>query len=83
MADYTAIFSVGNSLAQYLQNNYPPDLSTAFPCKFRLVSSADIAGEDTTALDQVLSIFLHRITTNENFRDDSCCGPQILECSLR
>ena len=68
MPDYTAIFSVGNSLAQYLQNNYPPDLNKAFPCKFQLVSSADIAGEDKTALDQVLSIFLHRITTNENFR---------------
>jgi hypothetical protein len=59
---------VGNSLAQYLQNNYPPDLSKAFPCKFQLVSSADIAGEDKTALDQMVSIFLHRITTNENFR---------------
>lgn len=68
MPDFTAVFSVGNSLAQYLQNNYPPNLNTAFPCKFQLVSSADIAGEETAALDQMVSIYLHRITINENFR---------------
>ncbi|HEY6389728.1 MAG TPA: DUF4255 domain-containing protein [Bryobacteraceae bacterium] len=68
MPDFTAIFSVGNSLAQYLQNNYPQNLNKDFPCKFQLVSSAEIAGEEKTALDKTLSIFLHRVTTNENFR---------------
>ena len=68
MANYSAIYSVGNSIAQYLQNAYPPAVAKDFPCQFKLVSSADIAGEETAALDQQLSIFLHRITTNENFR---------------
>jgi hypothetical protein len=69
VADYTAIYSVGNSLAQYLQNNYPPELKTLFPSvKFQLVSSAQVAEEDHTNLDQIVSIFLQRITTNENFR---------------
>ena len=69
MANYDAVFSLGNSLAQHLQNNFPPELRTQFPnVKFQLVSSAQIAAEDQTHLDQVVSIFLHRISTNENFR---------------
>src|SRR5690349_13277895 len=68
MASFAAIYSVGNSIAQYLQNAYPPALASSFPCQFKLVSSTQIAMEDQTALDQVLSIFLHRITMNENFR---------------
>jgi hypothetical protein len=68
LADYTAIYSVGNSLASYLQHNYPPELQTAFPATFQLVASAQIAEEDQTSLDKVVSIFLHRITTNENGR---------------
>jgi hypothetical protein len=69
LADYTAIYSVGNSIAQYLGNSLPPNLKTQFPnLKFQLVSSSQIAEEDTTHLDQIVSIFLHRITVNENFR---------------
>jgi len=68
MANFSAIYSVGNSVAQYLQNAYPPATATSFPCQFKLVSSSEIATEETTALDQVVSIFLHRITVNENFR---------------
>ena len=68
MADYTAIYSVGNSLATYLNHNYPPELKTAFPVNFQLVASAQIAEEDQTNLDKVVSIFLHRITINENCR---------------
>jgi Pvc16 N-terminal domain len=68
LADFTAIYSVGNSLANYLQNNYPPNLKSAFPATFQLVASAQIAEEDQTNLDKVVSIFLHRITINENCR---------------
>jgi hypothetical protein len=68
MADYTAIYSVGSSIAAYLQHNYPPELQTACPATFQLVSSAQIAEEDQTNLTNVASIFLHRITTNENCR---------------
>jgi hypothetical protein len=69
MASFTAIYSLGNSIAQYLQKAYPPSLSANFSCTFRLVSSTEIATEDQTALDKVVSIFLHRITLNENFRN--------------
>ncbi len=68
MADFTAIYSVGNSLANYLQQNYPPQLNTLFPATFTVVASAQIAEEDQTPLDKKVSIFLHRITTNENCR---------------
>jgi Pvc16 N-terminal domain len=69
LADYTAIYSVGNSLAQYLGNSFPPALKQLHPSvKFQLVASSQIAEEDQTNLDQVVTIFLHRITINENFR---------------
>lgn len=67
MADYQAVFAVGDALAKYLQNNYDPAV-VGFPCTFKLVSSAEIANEDTTKLDKTISIYLHRITTDENFR---------------
>ncbi len=68
MANYSAIYSVGNSIGTYLQNAYPSDLSSQFACQFRLVSSTEIATEEQTALDKTVSIFLHRVTVNENFR---------------
>ena len=68
MANYAAIYSVGNSVATYLQNAYPQDLSSKFACQFRLVSSTEIATEEQTELDKTVSIFLHRVTVNENFR---------------
>jgi len=68
LADYTAIYSVGNSLANYLQSNYPPDLKASFPANFQLVASAQIADEDQSNLDKVVSLLLHRITINENCR---------------
>jgi hypothetical protein len=69
LADYTAIYSVGNSLAQYLGNSFPAALKTLYPSvKFQLVASSQIAEEDQTSLDQVVSVFLHRITIDDNFR---------------
>jgi Pvc16 N-terminal domain len=70
LADYTAIYSVGKSLAQYLGNSYlPSPLHTQYPSvQFQLVSSSQIAEEDQTNLDQVVTVFLHRITIDENFR---------------
>jgi Pvc16 N-terminal domain len=74
MANFAAIYSVGNSIAQYLENAYtqylqtlPPVAATTLACQFKLVSSTEIATEGQTALDKVVSIFLHRITINENF----------------
>lgn len=70
MADFTAIYSVGNSLAQYLQNSLPASLSKLSPSpKFQLVASSQIAQEDTSHFpDGTVSLFLHRVTVNENFR---------------
>lgn len=67
MANYRAAYSVGTSIASFLQQSYPAELKD-LPCTFRLVSSAEIAGEDAHALDKMVSIFLHRITRNEQLR---------------
>jgi hypothetical protein len=67
VADYQAVFAVGDALAKYLQNNYDPTV-VGFPCTFKLVSSAEIANEDQTKLDKTVSLYLHRITTDEHFR---------------
>lgn len=74
MANYTAVFAVGDALARYLQNNFdqakltdPDKTRLDFTCTFKLSSSLDIASEGTKD-DQTVSLFLHRITTNENFR---------------
>ena len=67
VADYQAVFAVGDALVKFLTNNYDP-ATVGFPCTFRLVSSEEIANEDTTQLDKTVSIYLHRVTTNENFR---------------
>ena len=68
MADYQAVFAVGDALAKYLTNNYDATV-VGFPCTFKLVSSAEIANEDTTHLDKTVSVFLHRITTGEHYRN--------------
>ncbi|MGD0931662.1 MAG: DUF4255 domain-containing protein [Candidatus Korobacteraceae bacterium] len=68
MADYQAVFAVGDAIVKYLANNYDAT-AVGLPCTFRLVSSADIAKEDTTALDKTVSLYLHRITTAEFYRN--------------
>jgi hypothetical protein len=68
LADYQAVFAVGDALARYLNNAYDP-VAMGFPCTFKLVSSAEIANEDTTKLDKTISLFLHRMTTAEHYRN--------------
>jgi len=67
VADYQAVFAVGDALARYLGNTYDPGV-VGFPCTFKLVSSAEIASEDQTKLDKTIALYLHRITTDEHFR---------------
>ena len=67
MADYQAVFAVGDAIAKFLTNAYDPAV-VGFPCAFKLVSSAEIANEETSTIDKTVSLFLHRMTTNENFR---------------
>ena len=68
MADYQAVFAVGDALARYLGNNYDPTV-VGFPCTFKLVSSAEIANKDQSKLDKTVSLYLHRITTDEHYRN--------------
>jgi hypothetical protein len=68
LADYQAVFAVGDALARYLNNAYDAT-AMGFPCTFKLVSSAEIANEDTTKLDKTVSLFLHRMTTAEHYRN--------------
>ena len=65
MADYQAVFAVGDAMTKYLNNAYDPAV-VGFPCTFRLVSSAEIANENTANLNQTVSLYLHRITTSEH-----------------
>ena len=74
MADYTAIFAVGDSLVNFLTASYnaaPKSLNLPNPCTFKLVSSTEIATEETTTLDQMVTLFLHRITMNDQFRSST------------
>lgn len=66
MANYQAVFAVGDSLTKFLQNSYD-SAHVGFPCTFKLFSSPDMTSEEHTN-DAVVSIFLHRITTDEHFR---------------
>jgi hypothetical protein len=68
LADYTAIYSVVTLWQTTFRIAIRRHLQATFPATFRLVTSAQIAEEDQTNLDKVVSIFLHRITTNENCR---------------
>lgn len=71
MADYSAVFAVGDSLVNFLTRSYQAaqaPLKLPTPCTFKLVSSTEIATEETTNLDQVVTLFLHRITTNDQLR---------------
>lgn len=66
MANYQAVFAVGDALATFLQKSYDP-AAVGFPCTFKLFSSPDMTTEDQTN-DAVVSLYLHRITIDENFR---------------
>jgi hypothetical protein len=67
VADYQAVYAVGDAIAKFLTNNYDQTV-VGFPCTFKLVSSAEIANQDTTNLDKTIAVYLHRITTDESFR---------------
>lgn len=69
MANLRAIYAVGSSLASFLQNSYPAELSATHPCQFKLVSSGEMSGPDEQSFDKMLSIYLHRITVNEHYRN--------------
>jgi hypothetical protein len=68
VANYQAVYAVGDALVQYLTKNYA-SAGLGYQISFQLVSSEDIANENTTNLDKVVSLYLHRITTAEYYRN--------------
>jgi hypothetical protein len=77
MANYQAVFAVGDALKTFLQNAYSLSGIT-LPCQFKLFASPDMTAEDT-ADDEQVSLYLHRITMNENFRAASVIKDNPLE----
>lgn len=67
MTNVLAVHSVGESLRTHLDRTYPASLRAEVPCEFRLVSSGELA--DAAEIDNVLTIYLYRVTMNEHFRN--------------
>jgi hypothetical protein len=67
MANFQAVFAVGDSLVTFLQNGYHP-AAVGFPCTFKLFSSSDMSSQETATGDAVVSLYLHRITNDETAR---------------
>jgi len=68
VANYQAVFAVGDAIVQFLTNSYATS-GVGIQCSFKLVSSQDIANENTANLDKTVSLYLHRITTAEYYRN--------------
>jgi hypothetical protein len=63
-----AIHSVGESLVTYLDNAYPDELREQFACRFRLVSSGEMADAQDEITMTTLTLYLYRVTMNEHVR---------------
>jgi hypothetical protein len=61
MAGFSAVYSVGESLVQYLRNIYPADLRGEHPCRFEMAKSADFAEADRFS-ETTISLFLYRMS---------------------
>lgn len=64
MANFRAVYAVGESLRSYLRNTYPANLPTI---DIQLISSGQLA--ETEELNDTLTLMLYRITTNEHMRN--------------
>lgn len=64
MAGFSAPYSVGESIAQYLRNTYPDDLRNDHPCRFELAKSKDFASADTFT-ETTITLFLYRMTIDQ------------------
>jgi len=61
MANFSAVYAVGESIAQYLRNVYPADLRADHNCRFELAESEDFAQADTFS-DTTVTLYLYRMT---------------------
>lgn len=64
MAGFSAAYSVGESLVQYLRNVYPAELRAEHACRFELAKSADFAEADTFD-DNTISLYLYRMSIDQ------------------
>jgi hypothetical protein len=70
MANYRAISAVGKAISTFLDLSFRADtsISAGTQVQFRVISSQDLATEDSQPFDKTLSLFLHRITVDEQVR---------------
>jgi hypothetical protein len=68
VATVFGVYSLGESIADYLSKTYPTALSTDHPCKFRSVSSVEL-NRDNEFANTTVSIYLYRLTVNEFLRN--------------
>ena len=67
MTNYLRVHSVGDSMATFLRNTYPEPLRSEFPCEFRLISSGELAENDS--LGTAVTIYLYRAEIDKNTRN--------------
>jgi hypothetical protein len=67
MAGFSAVYAVGESIAQFLRNTYPAELRAEHPCRFEVARSADFASADTFD-DTVVTIYLYRLFLSQYLR---------------
>jgi hypothetical protein len=68
VATVFGVYSLGESIADYLSKTYPTALSVEHPCKFSSVSSVELNGDNAFPTTTV-SIYLYRLTVNEFLRN--------------
>lgn len=64
MAGFSAAYSVGESLVQYLRNIYPADLRADHACRFELAKSADFA-EAESFTETTVTLYLYRMSIDQ------------------
>jgi hypothetical protein len=75
VANELAFHSVGEALRVYLSSTYPEALKDLYPCTFSVISTGQLASfEDPSDASVALTLFLYRVTVNEQLRNGSQPG---------
>ncbi len=70
MANVFSIYSVADSIIQYLRNAYPAVLQDRHACDFKVLSSGELTAQGTASFEtNTLSIYLFRVIINEHLRN--------------
>jgi hypothetical protein len=70
MAGFSAVYAVGESIAQFLRNTYPAELRAEHPCRFEVARSADFATGEAFG-DTVVTLYLYRLLISQYLRPAS------------